>query len=195
MGVPWRAAEAMHWQLGHDEIANRANQPVFQLSASAISNSGVAPSTSAPSHTQVPSPGLTHAQPLSSGFQPVNATQGLSPIHAMTATSPSQLSQSRRRRESSTGRRRADSVRSNHSPRRHSGTFQPLPSTEMDRKTGRSLGPPTPGSYVSPFSQTHEGSTKRAASEEGRVNGRADDSRSQGSSHETRSIQEQSVEA
>ncbi|KAF2752440.1 hypothetical protein EJ05DRAFT_419967, partial [Pseudovirgaria hyperparasitica] len=35
MGVPWRSAEAMHWTLGPDEIAQRANQPVFQLNAAA----------------------------------------------------------------------------------------------------------------------------------------------------------------
>ena len=30
MGLPWRAVEAMHWQMGQEEMASRANVPVFQ---------------------------------------------------------------------------------------------------------------------------------------------------------------------
>ncbi len=33
MGVPWRAAEAMHWQLGEVEMARRAGVVPFSLSA------------------------------------------------------------------------------------------------------------------------------------------------------------------
>jgi len=29
--LPWRAAEAMHWQIGEPEMASRANVPVFHL--------------------------------------------------------------------------------------------------------------------------------------------------------------------
>lgn len=31
MALPWRAAEAMHWQIGEVEMASRANVPVFHL--------------------------------------------------------------------------------------------------------------------------------------------------------------------
>ena len=31
MQLPWRAAEAMHWQIGEIEMASRANVPVFHL--------------------------------------------------------------------------------------------------------------------------------------------------------------------
>ena len=31
MQLPWRAAEAMHWQIGEVEMAQRANVPVFHL--------------------------------------------------------------------------------------------------------------------------------------------------------------------
>ena len=31
MQLPWRAAEAMHWQIGEVEMASRANVPVFHL--------------------------------------------------------------------------------------------------------------------------------------------------------------------
>ncbi|KAF2118981.1 hypothetical protein BDV96DRAFT_488007, partial [Lophiotrema nucula] len=29
MGIPWRSAESMHWQLGEQEMSARANAPVF----------------------------------------------------------------------------------------------------------------------------------------------------------------------
>jgi len=46
MQLPWRAAEAMHWQIGEVEMASRANVPVFHLagqSSSTSSQSSVAP--------------------------------------------------------------------------------------------------------------------------------------------------------
>lgn len=30
MGLPWRAVESMHWQMGCEDMASRANVPVFQ---------------------------------------------------------------------------------------------------------------------------------------------------------------------
>lgn len=44
MQLPWRAAEAMHWQIGEVEMAHRANVPVFHLAGqqgSASSASGM----------------------------------------------------------------------------------------------------------------------------------------------------------
>ncbi|QIX02461.1 hypothetical protein AMS68_007978 [Peltaster fructicola] len=35
MQLPWRAAEAMHWQIGEVEMAQRANVPVFHLAGQA----------------------------------------------------------------------------------------------------------------------------------------------------------------
>jgi hypothetical protein len=35
MALPWRAAEAMHWQIGEVEMASRANVPVFHLAGTA----------------------------------------------------------------------------------------------------------------------------------------------------------------
>ncbi|KAI4850120.1 hypothetical protein E4T44_02933 [Aureobasidium sp. EXF-8845] len=35
MALPWRAAEAMHWQIGEVGMASRANVPVFHLAGSA----------------------------------------------------------------------------------------------------------------------------------------------------------------
>jgi hypothetical protein len=31
LGIPWRSAESMHWQLGQQEMVARANAPVFQM--------------------------------------------------------------------------------------------------------------------------------------------------------------------
>lgn len=48
MALPWRAAEAMHWQIGEVEMASRANVPVFHLagqSSSTSSHSPLAPSS------------------------------------------------------------------------------------------------------------------------------------------------------
>lgn len=36
MGIPWRAAEAMHWQLGEKDMAHRAGVVPFSLSSVAI---------------------------------------------------------------------------------------------------------------------------------------------------------------
>ena len=35
MKIPWRAAEAMHWQLGEEDIARRAGTVPFSISSSA----------------------------------------------------------------------------------------------------------------------------------------------------------------
>ena len=39
MQLPWRAAEAMHWQIGEVEMASRANVPVFHLAGQSTSTS------------------------------------------------------------------------------------------------------------------------------------------------------------
>jgi len=53
MKIPWRAAEAMHWQLGEEEIARRAGTVPFSLSSSVTleappkkRDSGPSPATS-----------------------------------------------------------------------------------------------------------------------------------------------------
>ncbi|GAB7340694.1 hypothetical protein MBLNU457_7082t1 [Dothideomycetes sp. NU457] len=47
MALPWRAAEAMHWQIGEVEMASRANVPVFHLAgqSSSTSQGSMAPSS------------------------------------------------------------------------------------------------------------------------------------------------------
>ncbi|KAF1352960.1 hypothetical protein EJ07DRAFT_168670 [Lizonia empirigonia] len=64
MGIPWRSAESMHWQLGEQEMSARANAPVFQLHPSATGR-GV----SSPLQVPVIPTSALH------GFTPVNAHQ------------------------------------------------------------------------------------------------------------------------
>jgi hypothetical protein len=64
MGIPWRSAESMHWQLGEQEMSARANAPVFQLHPSAT-GAGLSPPAQVPI---VPAP-------TSHGFTAANAAQ------------------------------------------------------------------------------------------------------------------------
>lgn len=64
MGIPWRSAESMHWQLGEQEMSARANAPVFQLHPSAT-----ATGLSSPSEVPVVTATAPH------GFTPANTTQ------------------------------------------------------------------------------------------------------------------------
>lgn len=48
LGVPWRSAEAMHWMLGADEMAQRANAVPFSLGASGSANQALSSSSSTP---------------------------------------------------------------------------------------------------------------------------------------------------
>lgn len=68
MGIPWRSAESMHWQLGEQEMSARANAPVFQLhpSATSLGSPPTAPLTPA----SLPPPG-----PTTHGFTPANVPQ------------------------------------------------------------------------------------------------------------------------
>jgi hypothetical protein len=64
MGIPWRSAESMHWQLGEQEMSARANAPVFQLHPSAHSST-----------VALSSPQAAPTQPATHGFTPTNASQ------------------------------------------------------------------------------------------------------------------------
>ncbi|KAI2634231.1 hypothetical protein GGS26DRAFT_38449 [Hypomontagnella submonticulosa] len=56
MAIPWRAAEAMHWQLGEQDIARRAGTTPFALSAS-TSEGPSSGSTASPRHSHSHSQG------------------------------------------------------------------------------------------------------------------------------------------
>lgn len=59
MAVPWRAAEAMHWQLGENDMARRAGVVPFSLSS-------VSMDTPPTGHRSSPSRGHSHNQSTSS---------------------------------------------------------------------------------------------------------------------------------
>jgi hypothetical protein len=59
MAVPWRAAEAMHWQLGEADMARRAGVVPFSLSSVTLD-------TPPPGHRVSPSRGHSHTQSQSS---------------------------------------------------------------------------------------------------------------------------------
>jgi hypothetical protein len=74
MAVPWRAAEAMHWQLGELEMARRAGVTPFALSAVSLDNQHGASRASprghghSQSHGSVPREHLGHARGYSRGI-------------------------------------------------------------------------------------------------------------------------------
>ena len=61
MAVPWRAAEAMHWQLGEAEMARRAGVVPFSLSSVTLD-------TPPPGHRSSPNRGHAHSQSHSSAI-------------------------------------------------------------------------------------------------------------------------------
>lgn len=154
MGIPWRSAESMHWQLGEQEMSARANAPVFQLHPSATGTGLSSPSQM----PVVPAPALP-------GFTPANAAQIMPnppPMSAQHHQPPPPLPQAPvqayhrradsgssagRRRSSSFGRRRAD-------PRSRSSVppqlGHPLPqiqaASEEDLVSGARTAP-VPGMY------------------------------------------------
>ncbi|KAJ9622443.1 hypothetical protein H2203_006665 [Taxawa tesnikishii (nom. ined.)] len=81
-GSPWRAAEAMHWQIGEVEMANRANVPVFHLAGQQ--------QTSQPSQSQQQPPLHPLSNPVSSAstVAPDTRSNSTSPQSATTAWPP-----------------------------------------------------------------------------------------------------------
>lgn len=153
MGIPWRSAESMHWQLGEQEMSARANAPVFHLHPSATGTGLSSPS-------QVP----VIPAPAPHGFTPANAAQLMpnplqlppqhhqpppplpqGPIHGYHHRADSGSSGGRRR-TSSLSRRRPDAR-----PRSIPPQFsQPLPqiqaTSEEDLISGARTAP-APGSH------------------------------------------------
>lgn len=74
MGIPWRAAENMHWQLGEQEMARRAGVVPFSLSSVALD---APPKKRSPSRRS-PSPGVSDESPASGAFAPQAETGPIS---------------------------------------------------------------------------------------------------------------------
>jgi hypothetical protein len=178
MGIPWRSAESMHWQLGEQEMSARANAPVFQLHPSATSL-GSPPTTAA---TPAPMP---EQGPPTHGFTATNAPPQLIPHPPPPAhmTQQQQLPQqqhhqpppppppgpmhsyhqrtesgvSRRRRSSSLSRQRSDG-RSRASVPPHLGpTFPQIhPQSKADLISG-ALTAPVPDTQQAPRNEPDRG--------------------------------------
>jgi len=76
MAIPWRAAEAMHWQLGEQEMARRAGVVPFSLSSAAIdppptrtrrASSSLSRSRKGSVSRQIPPPQLPSVEELTAG--------------------------------------------------------------------------------------------------------------------------------
>ncbi|ORY10570.1 hypothetical protein BCR34DRAFT_485472 [Clohesyomyces aquaticus] len=156
MGIPWRSAESMHWQLGEQEMSARANAPVFQLH---------------PSATGLGSPPSASVAPASHGFTPANASQLIpnpppppqlhqppppAPIHGYHHHRTDSNSSQGRRRNSSFSRRRAD-ARSRSSVPPHLGPTLPQlqPASEADLISG---------ARTAPVPETHSGMKRESES-------------------------------
>lgn len=152
MGIPWRSAESMHWQLGEQEMSARANAPVFQLHPSATGTG-----MSSPSQVPVVPASAPH------GFTPANAPQLMPqppPMPPQLHQVPPPMSQGppmhyghqrtdsgssaggRRRRNSSFSRRRADPrSRSSVPPQLGQPLPQIQPQSEEDLISGARTAP------------------------------------------------------
>lgn len=69
MAVPWRAAEAMHWQLGEADMARRAGVVPFSLSSVTLD-------TPPPGHRSSPTRGHAHSQSHSSAISGTGSSSG-----------------------------------------------------------------------------------------------------------------------
>ena len=110
MQLPWRAAEAMHWQIGEIEMAQRANVPVFHLAGQQPSQAGAVQdrtrSTSPPS-AGGPPPAVSyshihnHSLPQIQMPQPQTVSPDQTRLRrSSSASSPNELPQLRRRADS-----------------------------------------------------------------------------------------------
>lgn len=151
MGIPWRSAESMHWQLGEQEMSARANAPVFQLHPSATGLSSPPPATVVPAPAPAPTP---------HGFTPANAAQLVpspqqaplqhhqpppppppGPVHSYHQRTDSNSSQGRRR-NSSFSRRRTDGRSRSSGPPQLGPTIPQLnPTSEADLVSGARTAP------------------------------------------------------
>ncbi|KAF9701271.1 hypothetical protein EKO04_000327 [Ascochyta lentis] len=177
MGIPWRSAESMHWQLGEQEMSARANAPVFQLHPSATSNSSPSPNAAVPA--PVPAP-------TSHGFTPANAAQLMpnppsvpaqqyqaapplppqGPVHSFHQRTDSGSSQGRRRNDSFSRRRANTFSRSSVPPQLSHPLPQIHPVSAEDLVSGARTAPAPMVqsdikregfSYIEPYQKRWEG--------------------------------------
>ncbi|KAF2688604.1 hypothetical protein K458DRAFT_440190 [Lentithecium fluviatile CBS 122367] len=191
MGIPWRSAESMHWQLGEQEMSARANAPVFQLHPSATSlgspPTGNLTPVSVPGQVPPPSHGFTatnapqlipHPPPPASlqHIQPPPPPPPPGPVYSYHQRTESGSSHGRRR-NSSLSRRRADARSRSSVPPQLGPTLPQInPQSEADLISG-ALTAPVPDSQSSLKREGDGGSLdeplgKRRRDEEGGTRGR-----------------------
>lgn len=177
MGIPWRSAESMHWQLGEQEMSARANAPVFQLHPSATSSSSPSQSNAVPAQAPAPtSHGFTpaNAAPLMPNPPPTPAQryqatlphQQQGPIHSFHQRTDSGSSQGRRRNDSFSRRRANTLSRSSVPPQLSQPLPQIHPASAEDLVSGARTAP-APSmqsdikregfSYIEPYQKRWEG--------------------------------------
>jgi hypothetical protein len=181
MGIPWRSAESMHWQLGEQEMSARANAPVFQLHPSATSMGSPTPSLVAPAPipgpmipapphgftaTNAPPPHLIpHPAPSSHPQQHQPPSSG--PIHYSYHQRAGSGPEGTRKRSSSFTRRRAEGRSRSSVPPQLGPTLPRInPQSEADLISGAQTAP-VPESYYSIKREVEEQSGKRKREEEG----------------------------
>ena len=129
MALPWRAAEAMHWQIGEVEMAQRANVPVFHLAGQQQQNTSTM-GGAIPDSRASTSPGSVASAPAGHGYSHAHTHNHSLPhgSHPMSSSiSPEQVRFARRNSGGSSPvaghlfRHRADSARSTC----HTGAFTP----------------------------------------------------------------------
>lgn len=177
MGIPWRAAEAMHWQLGEHDMAQRANAPIFHLSSSFVTvtqpSSGTSPlpvtTLSATGHLQLPT--------LSTLPRPTPLPM-MVPASTSSIPSTSALASRSRRSSNTSSRRRPEPGRSGQHSRYQQyseGRISPSPSGDqgcVSSKPPRKEGSPAPhgeGSFM-----IYESSNMPESSATGDAGDRAD---------------------
>ncbi|RMZ67059.1 hypothetical protein GMOD_00000931 [Pyrenophora seminiperda CCB06] len=159
MGIPWRSAESMHWQLGEQEMSARANAPVFQLHPSAT-GTGMSSPSQVPVIPAVAPHGFTPANaaqimpnqpPMPPQLHQVPPPMPQGPMHSYHHRTDSGSSAGRRR-NSSFSRRRGDArSRASVPPQLGQPLPQILPQSEEDLVSGARTAP-VPG-----VKREHEG--------------------------------------
>ena len=160
MQLPWRAAEAMHWQIGEVEMASRANVPVFHLAGQVTSGSSQLPtSISAINPCQSADMRSNSASPTSNPGSLMSHQQSVEAMRDSMFQSEAQSGPMtpgyRRNSDASTQSNVNGAVRPN----------DPTYSREVPQRStappkSESQTPPGPRQYLSPFPRPAEGAPR-----------------------------------
>jgi len=162
MALPWRAAEAMHWQIGEVEMANRANVPVFHLAGQSSSQGPIATARVTPAPpTEFPrtstSPNSGNGILLSPAATSENSYErGLPTIAQLT-----QSGYSKPRRGSDASMRGSEESSKEDGKTEHPQELQPASRPGTAGANSETAGTPQPRQYLSPFGGPQENNNNR----------------------------------